>query len=179
MKNSLICDKLLQDNIAEDIYNHIKKLSWKYNYFSKRKSDGAVQPHWNIQCGRTKDEIIKHNYEYLLPIFEEAISKFNIPLKLKKVYMNAHTFGVEPHLHIDADVDYTFIYYPRLDWKPDWLGGTVLWDNEEKNINKYCNYVGNRLLIFKSDIKHQAMPVSRFCYELRSVIVLKMVRDEN
>jgi len=91
--------------------------------------------------------------------------------------MNSHTFGVEPYLHTD-DGDYTFIYYPRLDWKPHWLGGTALWDDEEKNIDKYCNYIGNRLLVFEADTKHQAMPVSRMCHELRSVIVFKMVEDE-
>ena len=173
-----IYDKLLQDNVAEDIHNRINKLSWKYNYFSARKSECAVQPHWNIQCGSTKNKIINNNYEYLLPILKEAKLKFHIPVKLKRVYMNAHTFGVEPHLHTD-DGDYTFIYYPRLDWKPEWLGGTALWDTEKENINKYCNYIGNRLLIFKTHIKHQAMPVSRFCYELRSVIVFKMVNDND
>ena len=61
--------------------------------------------------------------------------------------MNAHTHGVEPVMHKD-DGDFTMIYYPRMDWKPEWLGGTAIWDDEGKNIDRYCNYIGNRLLIF-------------------------------
>ena len=47
------------------------------------------------------------------------------------MYVNAHTHGIEPHLHHD-DGDFTMIYYPRLDWKPEWMGGTAIW-NEKKN----------------------------------------------
>ena len=163
-----IYDNLLPDSIAEGIHDRLYSLYWKYNYYSKSKSKGG-EPHWNIQ--------FRDGYEFLLPLLEAAKNKFHIPVKLKRVYMNSHTFGVEPYLHTD-DGDYTFIYYPRLDWKPHWLGGTALWEDDEKNIDKYCNYIGNRLLVFEADTKHQAMPVSRMCHELRSVIVFKMVEDE-
>ena len=79
--------------------------------------------------------------------------------------MNAHTHGVEPHEHTD-DGDFTMIYYPRLDWKKDWGGGTLV-DGE------LVPYVGNRLIVFNAKSPHQAMPVSRQCYELRSVVVFK------
>ena len=75
-------------------------------------------------------------------------------------------------IHVD-DGDFTMMYYPKLDWKPEWLGGTAIWDDEGKNIDRVCNYVGNRLLIFPASNNHQAMPVSRFCYELRPVVVFK------
>ena len=35
---------------------------------------------------------------------------------MERMYLNAHTHGIEPHPHID-DGDYTIIYYPRMDWK--------------------------------------------------------------
>ena len=70
--------------------------------------------------------------------------------------MNAHTFGVEPHMHTD-DGDFTMMYYPRMDWQPEWTGGTAIWDDEGKNILEYSNYVGNRLLIFPAFNNHQAM----------------------
>jgi len=31
-----------------------------------------------------------------------------------RVYVNAHTHGIEPHLHLDYS-NFTMIYYPRLD----------------------------------------------------------------
>ena len=39
------------------------------------------------------------------------------------------------------------IYYPRLDWKPEWLK-TVIWNNQKNEIDKYVNYIGNRLFVF-------------------------------
>ena len=34
-------------------------------------------------------------------------------------------------------------------------------------------YVGNRLVVFDAYLNHQALPVSRQCYELRTCIVFK------
>ena len=59
------------------------------------------------------------------------------------------------------------VFYHRLHhWKKDWGGGTVV--NGE-----LVPYVGNRLIVFDAKAPHQAMPVSRQCYELRSVVVFK------
>ena len=58
------------------------------------------------------------------------------------------------------------IYYPRLDWKPEWGGGTTV-------SHELVNYVGNRLVIFDAHLPHKAMTVSRECYELRTNVVFK------
>ena len=48
-----------------------------------------------------------------------------------------------------------------------------------KNIemDKLVHYKGNRLVVFDAYLPHQAQPVSRECYELRSVVVFKCVID--
>jgi len=80
----------------------------------------------------------------------------------KRIYMNAHTHGIEPVMHKD-DGDFTMLYYPRMDWKPEWGGGTLV-DGE------LIPYVGNSLVVFDAHLHHMAMPVTRECYELRSVM---------
>ena len=97
--------------------------------------------------------------------------------QFKRVYCNAHTHGIEPHLHYD-DGDFTMIYYPILDWKPEWMGGTAIWNEQENEIEKYVNYIGNRLFVFSANAPHQAMTVSRQCYELRTCIVFKTFRND-
>ena len=194
-----VYDNLLRDSVAEDVHDRIKRIPLSYDYRSSSvkepkvlpmpleneitygkgttPSKRAIQPHWHTECGHTEDVILQNNFEYLLPIYEEAKIKFKTPLKLHRSYINAHTYGVEPYTHTDTN-DFTFIYYPRLDWEPEWLGGTALWDKEKINIIKYCNYVGNRLFIFHGHTNHQAMPIARCCVELRPVIVFKTMRDE-
>jgi hypothetical protein len=62
------------------------------------------------------------------------------------------------------------IYYPRLDWNTkEWGGGTRVG-------NEIADYKGNRLIIFPAKILHQAMPVTRECFELRTCVVFKTER---
>ena len=109
-----------------------------------------------------------------MPIWTSAMYKyefkksFNIT-EYKRIYMNAHTHGVEPVLHKD-DGDFTMIYYPRKDWITAWGGGTLI--NGE-----LVTYVGISLVIFDAHLPHMAMPVVRECYELRTVIVFKCNRN--
>ena len=46
---------------------------------------------------------------------------------------------------------------------------------EYKNIevDAHVNYRGNRLIVFDAYLPHQAQPVSRECYELRTCVVFK------
>ena len=171
-----IFDNLLEPHVAEYIDAKLKEVHWKYDYNSNKKI--GIQPHWHVLCGKTEEGVISNGFDFLLDIWQAAAYKLNLKkdyniVGWRRLYLNAHTHGVEPHMHSD-DGDFTMMYYPRLDWKPEWLGGTAIWDDEGKNINRFCNYIGNRLLVFPAHNKHQAMPVSKFCYELRPVVVFKL-----
>ena len=175
----MICDvydNVVEPHIAELIDMSMKEISWKYDY---RSSNQGINKHWHRLCGYEK---IQPEYDFLEPIWETAKLKYDFEKKykvqsFKRVYCNAHTHGIEPHVHKD-DGDFTMIYYPILDWKPEWLGGTVVWNDEETEINKYVNYIGNRLFVFDSQLSHQAMPVSRQCYRLRTCVVFKTFRSD-
>ena len=117
-----------------------------------------------IRVFKTSD-IAKNKYDFA--------NKYKVT-QFKRVYCNAHTHGIEPHIHRD-DGDQTFIYYPRLDWKPEWGGGTSVFD-EDKNVTHHFGYKGNRVISFKAGLMHQAQPVSRECYHLRTCIVFKTNR---
>ena len=170
-----IYDNVLEPHIAELIDMEMKEITWQYDYKSHGKE---VNKHWHTLCGHDK---IEPEYSFLASIWETAKIKYNFEEKykvssFKRVYCNAHTYGVEPHLHYD-DGDFTMIYYPVLDWKPEWLGGTVLWNEKNDEIEKYVNYIGNRLFVFDAKLNHQAMPVSRQCYDLRTCVVFKTFRS--
>ena len=155
-------DNFLEDHIAQLIDMQLREVSWKYDYDSVK---GGSNKHWHIFLGHNVGEIGEY-----VPIWNQISNKFDY--EMERAYLNAHTHGIEPHIHRD-DGDVTFIYYPRMDWKNEWGGGTVIYDNEVSNITDHINYKGNRLIKFDAHLPHQAQPVSRECYQLRTCVVFK------
>ena len=169
-----VFDNVLEEHNAILIDDEVKKISWKYDYSSEPSKPNK---HWHVLCGHDEIECEKSGLFWAHSIFEIFVNIFDFNSKYnvkdyERIYCNAHTHGIEPHLHID-DGDFTMIYYPRIDWKKEWGGGTMV-DGE------LVHYVGNRLVIFDAHLPHQAMPVSRECYELRTNIVFKCnIVEEN
>ena len=155
-------DNFLEEHIAQLIDMQLREVSWKYDYDSVK---GGSNKHWHIFLGHNVGEIGEY-----VPIWNQISNKFDY--EMERAYLNAHTHGIEPHIHRD-DGDVTFIYYPRMDWKNEWGGGTVIYDNEVSNITDHINYKGNRLIKFDAHLPHQAHPVSRECYQLRTCVVFK------
>ena len=162
-----VYDNVLEEHNAILIDDEVKKLSWKYDYHSDSEKPNK---HWHILCGHDEEECGKLGYVWAHDIFNAFVNKFDFNSKYnveeyERIYCNAHTHGIEPHLHID-DGDFTMIYYPRMDWKKEWGGGTLV--NET-----LVPYAGNRLVVFTANLPHMAMPVSRECYQLRTCVVFK------
>jgi len=157
-----VIDNVLEEHVAILIDDYMKNLSWKFDYESKR---GQPNKHWHIFCGHDKNECSENGYDWAHSIFLAAKSKVGKELTYERIYCNAHTHGIEPHLHKD-DGQFTMIFYPRLDWEPEWSGGTIV-------DGQLVEYVGNRLVIFDAHLPHKAMSVSRECYELRTNVVFK------
>ena len=134
-----IYDNVLEEHVAQLIDMEMKEISWKYDYRSHK--DG-VNKHWHTLFGH---EELFEEYSFLSPIWETAKRKYDFENKYKvsrfiRVYVNAHPHGIAPHLHHD-DGDFTMIYYPRLDWKPEWMGGTAIWNEKKNEIDKYSRFL--------------------------------------
>ena len=154
-------DNFLEEHIAQLIDMQLREVSWKYDYDSVK---GGSNKHWHIFLGHNVGEIGE-----FVPIWNQISNKYDY--EMERAYLNAHTHGIEPHIHRD-DGDVTFIYYPRMDWKPQWGGGTFVYD-EDTNVILHAGYRGNRIMNFEANSPHQAQPVSRECYQLRTCIVFK------
>ena len=162
-----VYDDVLEEHNAILIDDEVKKLSWKYDYPSEPSKPNK---HWHVLCGHNKEECDAASYDWADTLFNMFVNKFDFKSKYnvenyERIYCNAHTHGIEPHLHID-DGDFTMIYYPRMDWKKEWGGGTLVDDT-------LIPYVGNKLIVFTASLPHKAMPVSRECYQLRTCVVFK------
>ena len=183
-----VYDNVMEQHEAEFNDAKMKEVHWKYEHWqSDKKKEGY---HWNRFAGNTAEEIAGGEFDFVLPIWETAKYKYDFERKynlteFKRIYMNAHTHGVEPNIHYD-DGDFTLIYYPRLDWKADYGGGTVIYEEDggakspthDYRTDKLIDYRGNRLLVFDAYLPHQGMPVIRECHKLRTNIVFKAYCSE-
>ena len=155
-------DNFLEEHIAQLIDMQLREVSWKYDYDSVK---GGTNKHWHLFLGHKVGELGD-----FVPIWNHISNNYDY--EMERAYLNAHTHGIEPHIHRD-DGDMTFIYYPRMDWRIDWGGGTAIYDNDLNGITHHINYKGNRLIKFPANLPHQAQPVSRECYQLRTCVVFK------
>jgi len=149
-----VFDNILSERKSRYIHNCVSILSWTFEY--QPVTPPLVNKHWYSDGEPFIDDIL----EDLLDATElKGLDS------LKKCYLLGHTHGLEQQSHYDAS-DFTMIYYPKLDWKPEWGGGTLVGDTLVK-------YKPNRLVMFSCDQIHQGQPISKQCFELRPIIVFQ------
>ena len=168
-----VYDNVLEEGSAVVIDNEVQKLRWKYDYSSDPTKPNR---HWHIFFGHNKEECHAKGAHWAHTLFEIFMNKFDFVKKYniegyERIYCNAHTHGIEPSMHID-DGDFTMIYYPNLNWKIEWAGGTLV-------DGQLINNQGNRLIVFDAHLPHQAQAISRECYELRTCVVFKCNIEED
>jgi len=170
-----IYDDILNIKDAKFIHNEMSSVNMLWEYY--HRSIGDKQSfHLYRGLGNTDEEIENNKFGWIFPMWENLMyygklrEKYDINT-YRRIYFNAHVYGMEPLRHKD-DGDFTMIYYPRLDWKKEWGGGTAVW-KDGNDISKLADYKGNRLIVFPARNYHQAQPVSRKCHQLRPVIVFK------
>jgi len=176
-----VYDNVLEEHNAILVDNEIRQISWKYDYHSDANKPNK---HWHVFCGHNKEECDVADFGWAHQIFNTALHKYKFDEKynveeIKRIYCNAHTYGIEPQIHTD-DGDFTMIYYPRLDWKTEWGGGTTIYHEDvgdpkspDYKVDKAVSYKGNRLIVFDAYLPHCAQPVTKDCYDLRSCVVFK------
>ena len=101
-------DNVLEDHYAVLIDDEIKKILWRYDYHSNREKPNK---HWHVLCGHNEEECGKLGYLWAHDLFQAFTNKFDFVKKYKvngyeRIYCNAHTHGIEPHIHKD-DGDFT------------------------------------------------------------------------
>tara|TARA_Y100001938_G_scaffold24076_1_gene31526 strand:- start:550 stop:1035 length:486 start_codon:yes stop_codon:yes gene_type:complete len=146
-----VYDNVLENHEAQFVHHLLtdQEFMWQYQH---RSDNTKPIYHWHRHAGKNDSDLQSNNFEWLIPIWSNFINKYDFKEKYgvntyRRIYFNAHTHGIEPQPHKD-DGDFTMIYYPIMNWKKTWGGGTVIWDENGEEIEKHVEYVGNRLFVF-------------------------------
>jgi len=67
----------------------------------------------------------------------------------------------------------TAVYYPHLQWDPDWGGETLIFNREKNDVIAAIYPRPNRLLLFPGFVYHVARGVSRACPVMRITLMFK------
>lgn len=175
-------DNVFDDKLVNELWEKYKKFPFSYYWKSNHDSD---QRHWNysiLKYDAKNDKDIEnefvgiksdHDLEYAV---WQKIKRLESNCRLLRIYVNAYTYGNDPLPHTDSKRtgEKTYILYINKDWKLEWGGETVIFNESQTDIDKSYLPKYNRLISFPSNRLHVARPIHRTCNELRIVLVIKI-----
>ena len=94
----------------------------------------------------------------------------------QRVYVNCSVHGDSYFVHRDCaahERHVTALYYANLEWKPDWGGETIYYNDEEEAEIVVMPRPG-RLVIARGAVLHRGTVPTRTCYEERYTLAYKL-----
>jgi hypothetical protein len=94
----------------------------------------------------------------------------------QRVYVNCSVHGDGYYMHRDCaaqDQHVTALYYANLEWRPDWGGETIYYNDEEEAEIVVAPRPG-RLVIARGAMLHRGNVPTRVCYEQRYTLAYKL-----
>ena len=86
----------VEEHISQLIDFQMKEVSWQYDYDSVA---GGKNKHWHVLAGHNIQECNLNGFDFVEPIWNNIQKKYDVDME--RVYFNAHTHGIEPHIHQD------------------------------------------------------------------------------
>jgi SM-20-related protein len=186
----VMIDDILTIQEQGAVHQFLTTQDWSYGWRSSRESD--AQRFWHRHFAGATDELdarsrVEHGRmdcaEELLtaaPVLHDFWRKLKGTVfsqyYLIQCYANAMPYGTHGSVHNDSLVpgDYTAIYYPHMDWHPDWGGETILFNQTCTDILTAAHPKPNRLLVFPAFVRHVARGVSGSCPVVRITLMFKI-----
>ena len=161
------------------LLSHIDTIGWKNRGQDVIGDENDYSTHYNLQV-INETEGVEYMTGIAAPLFREALEIVKESIGEEyyphNLYFNSYKYGDEIRTHVDRETstknNKTLIIYCNKTWKRDWHGETLLYDG---NILKGGNLpMPNSAILFDSNIDHSMAPISRYCKELRNILVFQL-----
>ena len=157
-----IFDDVFDSDLTQEIWSSLMRPKWSL-------TGGSAQINgrfWHM------DNLEEEDYfnTFLFEKIKEALD-FKDGVRVRRIYANGQTAGQCGSPHKD-DGDFTFLYYPNLEWKVEDQGHLFFFKDEE--VSRVIQYKPNRALVFPAKIMHYADAPSRFYNGLRISLAYKL-----
>ena len=174
-------DDVLPPGLYEELVAASRSLGWGFGWRAPGNPDAL---YWHHEVGFSQkanvedisSRVREHPVNAFAVFMDWLRSRLEPPgTRVLRYYLNAHTYGTDgwPHTDSDRADDLTAILFLNPEWRGEWAGETVIFDNKGE-IRLSVLPRANRLLIFPSNLVHAPRPLSRACSGLRVVLVVKM-----
>jgi len=94
----------------------------------------------------------------------------------QRAYVNCSVYGDSYYVHRDCaahEQHVTVLYYANLEWKPDW-GGETIYYNDEEDAELAITPRPGRLVVARGAVLHRGNVPTRNCYEERYTLAYKL-----
>ena len=174
----------LPSDILDKIDQLIVERGWQYGWRSRGKLETGIPfGHWNIDFAKAGSDngldVSECLPESLSTAWHYIQEKYCPDARLIRCYANGHTYGVEGYPHTDAIRvgNKTLLIYLNQDWKRDWGGETVFYNDNEVLHAELPKR--NKAILFEGSVAHVAKGVSRACPGLRVTLMFKLAVPES
>lgn len=137
---------------------------------SRSVAEPDAVPFWRMDLDDC--EPVTRLWEHAKPQCEQLAGR---SLRLLRQYANGHTYGQggRPHRDDPRPETYTLLYYPMLEWRPEWEGETMFID-ERGEVIAALKPEPNRAVLFDSRVLHAGRAPGRAFGGLRVTIAYKL-----
>ena len=94
----------------------------------------------------------------------------------QRAYVNCSVYGDGYYVHRDCaahEAHVTALYYANLEWKPDW-GGETIYYNDDEDAELAITPRPGRLVIARGALLHRGNVPTRACHEERYTLAYKL-----
>jgi len=94
----------------------------------------------------------------------------------QRAYVNCSVYGDSYYAHRDCDAQeqhVTALYYANLEWKPDW-GGETIYYNDDEDAELIIVPRPGRIVVARGAVLHRGCVPTRSCYEERYTLAYKL-----
>lgn len=180
MANIEVHDNIIPEDLYQGLMEASANIQWSFGWNTPANPSHKYW-HYEIGIGDKHNTLdISHNVRnHPNPVWAQymdwLLEHVSPQAKVLRYYLNAHTYGTDGWQHTDTDRkgELTGVLYLTDEWKIEWVGETVIFD-EHGDIEKAVLPKRNRLLTFPSDRLHAPRPLSKEFEGLRVVLVVKL-----
>ena len=165
----IVLDGLFSDEDIRSLYKFLRDLPYQLNDITSDET--AYAKHWKADFPPALAQGT--------PVLRDCIQTARALMvgeryTLDRCYTNMILYGDFQGPHIDPPGGITALYYANPEWKEQWLGETIFYDEQRQPVHAVGVKPG-RLALFHSDILHRAGVPSRECFEPRVSVAFTFV----